>query len=442
MTRPLLRVLGVSFGLAVIVGNTIGAGILGTPGEVASALPNAWLFVGVWIIGGCYALLGSNALAELATMHPQSGGQYVYARHTFGSYVGFVVGWNDWLSTCASIAAISIVVGEAIAALVTPLRSSAVPLAMATVVLFTLLLWRGTRMGDRTQQLTSLLKALALLALVLACFVFSGRASGRTPSAAVVPTTSVFVGFVLAAQAVIYTYDGWTGPLYFSEELGDPAYQIPRSMFGGLLCVATIYILINVAFLRVLPVGSLAGAPLAAATVARALFPGAGDTVVHVVIALALPSAVTACLLMASRVLYSVSRDGLGLRAATEVNAGGTPTTALLMSGVVALAFLATGTFRTAIAIAAFFFVLNYGLSFLAVFVLRAREPAALRPYRAFGHPWTTGTVLLGSAAFLVSAVVGDTRNSVYALLLLAISLPVYRRMRPRAVSVSGQPLG
>jgi len=112
------------------------------------------------------------------------------------------------------------------------------------------------------------------------------------------------------------------------------------------------------------------------------------------------------------------------------VNAGGTPTTSLVLSGLVALAFLATGTFQTIIAIAAFFFVADYTLSFIAVFVLRHREPAAARPYRAIGHPWTTGFVLLGSLAFLASAVVGDRRNSLFALLIVFISYPVFRLTR------------
>jgi APA family basic amino acid/polyamine antiporter len=147
-----------------------------------------------------------------------------------------------------------------------------------------------------------------------------------------------------------------------------------------------------------------------------------------------LPSAVNACLLMASRTLYSISRDGLGVSMATRVNARGTPATALIASGAVALAFLATGTFETIIAIAAFFFVADYTLSFAAVFVLRAREPAAERPYRAVGHPWTTGFVFFGSVAFLVSAVLADRRNSLYALAIVVLSYPVYRSTRRRPV--------
>ena len=432
MSKPksLLKVLGLSFGLAVTVGNTIGGGILRTPGDIAGLLPNPLLFVGIWVVGGLYALLGANALSELGTMLPRSGGQFIFARRAFGDYAGFFVGWNDWISTAASVAAISLVIGESAASVLSLSTESAVAIAMAIVVLFTVMLLRGTKFGDLAQRLTSLTKAIALLALVVACFVFAGRAQVAAPAASAAAASSGFVAFMLAAQAVIYTYDGWDGPIYFSEELDDPARQIPQSMFYGLLSVAAIYLLMNIAFLRAVPTSALAGSPLAAGTVAQALFGARGELLVRLVVIASLPSAVNACLLMASRVLYAVSREGLGIPFATQVNAGGTPTTSLVLSGLVALAFLATGTFQTIIAIAAFFFVADYTLSFIAVFVLRHREPAAARPYRAIGHPWTTGFVLLGSLAFLASAVVGDRRNSLFALLIVFISYPVFRLTR------------
>src|SRR3954454_2659639 len=138
----LLRVFGVVFGLAVIVGNTIGAGILRTPGEVAGRLPSAALFFGVWVGGGVYALLGAANLAELGAMLPRSGGQYVFARHAFGPYPGFVIGWSDWLSVCATVAAICIVIGEAVGVLVPALAPHASAVAVVTVIVFTVLIWR------------------------------------------------------------------------------------------------------------------------------------------------------------------------------------------------------------------------------------------------------------------------------------------------------------
>jgi len=326
------------------------------------------------------------------------------------------------------------VIGESVASVTGMAAGTAAPVAMSVVVIFTLLLLRGVKQGDIAQQITSLAKALALLALIVACFVFGGSAQAPPPTP-IAATAGTFAAFMLAAQSVIYTYDGWSGPIYFSEELDDPARQIPRSMFYGLLTVALIYLSINIAFIRAVPIASLAGSPLAAGTVANALFGNRGELIVRIIVIVSLPSAVNACLLMGSRVLYSFSRDGLGLSGATRVNSGGTPTIALIGTGLVALIFLATGTFSTMIAIAAFFFVASYALSFVAVFVLRRREPNAPRPYRAKGHPWTTGFVLLGSIAFLVSAVIADRRNSVYALAIVVVSYPVFRLTRPAPIA-------
>ena len=427
--------LGLTFGLAVTIGNTIGAGILRTPGEIAGYLPNPLGFIGIWVIGGLYALLGANALAELGTMMPRSGAQYVFAHDIFGDYVGFVVGWMDWISTCASIASISIVIGESVIVLIGA-SAGAAQVAMAVVAAFTLVLLSSTKRGDRIQRVTSFLKAVALLALVVACFAFGGHgATVQSPNATPMAAATGFVAFLLAAQSVIYAYDGWNGPLYFSEELNDPARQIPRAMFYGLAGVAAIYLLINAAFLYAVPLSSLAGSKLAAGTVANAIFGGGGERIVRLLVIVSLPSAVNANVLMGSRVLYSMSRDGLGIPVASRLNARGAPFVAIVATGLVAVAFLATGTFETIIAIAAFFFVANYTTSFLGLIRVRMREPNRPRPYRTFGYPWTTALVLLGSLGFLVSAVVADRRNSMFALGILVLSYPVFRLTRPRSTT-------
>ena len=136
LSGRLLRVLGVGFGLAVIIGNTIGAGIFRTPGDIAAHLQNPWLFLGVWIIGGLYALLGAVALAELGTMLPRAGGQYVYSRYALGEYAGFIVGWSDWISTCGSAAAVSLVIGEFAGKLIPSLNGRDVVTAVFVALVF------------------------------------------------------------------------------------------------------------------------------------------------------------------------------------------------------------------------------------------------------------------------------------------------------------------
>lgn len=427
MSSKLLRVLGLAFGVAVIIGNTIGAGILRTPGEVAAQLPSFWPFLGVWIAGAIYALLGANAVAELGTMLPYSGGQYVYSRKALGEYAGFIVGWSDWLSTCGSLTAVALVIGEYTTVLLPGLRGRMIPIALTVIVGFALIQWRGIRWGNRAQQITTLLKTVAFLALIGACLVLGDRSVGEVIVESHPLPSSMLLAWVIALQAVIFTYDGWSGVIYFSEEVRDARRDIPRSMFGSLAFITAIYLLLNIGFLAALPLSRLAGEPLAAGAVAAALFGPYGDTIFRTLVVVALLSGINAFHLMASRVLFGMSRDGLFSRRAEKVNPGGTPTIALMISTTVAIFFILTETFQTATALLSFFFVANYTLSFVSLFVLRLTEPNMTRPYRAMGHPWTTGAALLGSLAFLGGAIASDTRNSVYALLLLAASYPAYR---------------
>ena len=423
----LLRVLGVGFGLAVIVGNTIGAGILRTPGDVARHLPAPALFLGIWVAGALFALLGANSLAELGTAVPRSGGQYVFAHRALGDYPAFVVGWSDWLSTCGSSAAVAIVIGESCARLSPRLEPYVLGIALGVVVLVTLVQWRSIRWGGGAQAVTSLAKALAFTALIVACFAFGEPAPSAGAAAVALPPLAAFV---LALQAVIYTYDGWTGVVYFSEEVRDPARDVPRSMFGGVLSVAAIYLLFNVALLYVLPLSEIAAAKLPAGAAALAVFGPTGDVIVTALTLVSMLGAVNAYQLMAPRVLYAMASDGLAAQSAVAVNRGGTPTVSLLLSTVVAIAFLASGTFERVIAVLAFFFVANYTISFVSLFALRRREPDLPRPYRCWGYPWTNGLVLVLSLAFLGGAVVSDRAHSVWALALLAASYPVFRLTR------------
>ena len=424
----LLQILGVGFGLAVIIGNTIGAGILSTPGTIAERLPGPWVFIGVWVGGGLYALLGAISIAELGTMMPRSGGQYVFAHDAIGDYAGFIVGWSDWISTCGSSSFISLIIAQYAGVLFPAVGGRATMVALAIVVLFGIIQWRGIRWGSGVQNVTSLLKALAFTALVIACFVLGGDAAVSASEPAQAPQgLKLFVAVILALQGVIYTYDGWTGVIYFSEEVRNPARDIPRAMLGGVLSVIAIYLLVNLAILYVLPISEIAGSDLALGKAAQTIFGENGDRIFRSLMILSMLSAVNACQLMATRVLFAMSRDGLFSTKGARANKGGTPTVALFFSTLVAALFIATGTVDQVLAVVAFFFVVNYAVSFGVVFLLRRREPDRLRPYRAWGYPWTTGFSLLGSIAFLVGAVASDTRNSIYALLLLAASYPTFR---------------
>ncbi|HEY0673787.1 MAG TPA: amino acid permease [Longimicrobiales bacterium] len=420
--RTLLRVLGVAFGWAVTLGSMIGAGILRAPGEVAQATTVPLVFFALWLAGALYAALGALSLAELGAMTPESGGQTVFVRRAFGDYPGFAVGWSDWISTCAAVAAIAIVLAESLGAVVSALFPFKAAVASAVVLLLMAAHWRGVRTSGKVQLFTSAAKAAVFALLIAACFL--GGEQG-----AAVTRTAPMISVIIALQAVIYTYDGWNAVLYFSGELKDPGREIPRSMLIGLGSVTVVYLLINAAFLLVLGLDGMAGSTLVADDVAQLVFGVAGTSFVRALIVVSLLSAVSANLLMGTRVIYALGRaQGRGF--AQSINAGGTPTTALAISTAITIAFAATGAFERVIAVAAFFFVANYTVSFLAVFWLRRKEPHAPRPYRAWGYPLSTGLALLGSLAFLAGAVIADPRHSAVAVALLVLSYPVFRLMK------------
>lgn len=437
----LLRALGCAFGLAVIVGNTIGAGIVRTPGEVAARLPSPGWIAAVWLAGGAYALLGALTLAELGAMVPRSGGQYVFVRRALGEYPAFVVGWSDWISSAGSIALVAIVVGEYACALAPALAGREVAVAAAVVLGFTLLQLGGVRVGDLTQQASSLLKALLFLGLVAACYALTPSFDAPAPPPPALPagTAAFATALVVALQSVIYAYDGWTGVLYFGEEVRDPGRDIPRSMVGGVLLVIAIYLLVNLALLHVLGLGRMAGNPSVPGAAGAALFGAHGETAIRGMLIAALLSTVNALVLIASRVPVALARDRLLPGVLSSVDRRGTPRPAMLASAAVALAFLCTGTVEAVLAVLSFFFVASYVLSFTSVFVLRRREPDTPRPYRALGHPWTTGAALAGSLAFLAGALASDWGNSRISLAVLAASFPVFLAVR-RATIVRHSP--
>src|SRR6266851_4092872 len=419
----LRRILGISFGLAVIVGSTLGIGILRTPGLVAAQLGNRSAILAVWIVGGLYTLLGSVCLTELGTMLPQAGGYYVYTRRAFGDTVGFAVGWTDWLTYCAVLGYVSIGMSEFVALLVPSLGGAVTPIASALLLGFVALQWMGVRVSSRFQEVATALKFVAFLALVAACFALS---PGRAPAfgaGAALPSAATLVGVVVALQSVLITYGGWQSPLYFTEEDRDPARNLPRSMIGGEIAVIGIYLLVNLALLAVLPVPSLARSTLPAADAAQIILGVRGAQTITLLSLISLPPLLNAMMMIGTRILFAMGRDGLLWSRTATVNAGGTPGVATLVTTAVAIVLIVSGTFQRLVAMASFFLAANYSVCCLALVVLRRREPGLARPFRAWGYPWSAGVVLAGAAVFLVGVLAGDTANGVAALALLAVGL-------------------
>ena len=411
--------LGLGFGLAVIVGSSLGIGILRTPGLVAAQLSSPVSILFVWVAGGLYTLIGAVCFAELGTMLPDEGGYYVYARHAFGDDVGFTVGWADWLTYCSVLGYVSIGFAEFAAVLVPSLAASVAIVAAAVLASLVALQWAGVRVSSRFQQATTAVKFVAFLAVVAAALLTGHRAvnNGRPGS------TASLAGVVVALQAVVITYGGWQSALYFSEEDRDPRANIPRSMIGGVLSVMGVYLLVNLALLVVLPIRELSRSTLPAADAARVLVGPAGQQVVTILSLVSLPPMLNAIMMIATRILFAMGRDGLVWSRTGSVNAGGSPIVATLVTSAVALGLILTGTFQRLVAITAFFLALNYAVCCVAQIVLRQREPTRPRPFPAWGYPWSTIIVLIGAFALVVGTVVGDSVNAALAIGLLVAGL-------------------
>jgi APA family basic amino acid/polyamine antiporter len=420
----LKRILGVGFGLAVIVGSTLGIGILRTPGLVAGQVGSRSGILAVWLVGGLFTLLGSVCLTELGTMLPEAGGYYVYARRAFGDTVGFAVGWSDWITYGAVLGYVTIAMGEFFAVLIPSWAPAVKPIALGVLVFFALLQWAGVRISGRFQEATTAVKFLAFLALVAACLAHAP--TSPVPGAGLAelpPAAPGLVGLVVALQSVVITYGGWQSALYFTEEDRDPRRNLPRSMIGGVLSVIVIYLLVNVALLSVLPIPALARSTLPAADAARAIFGDRGGRIITVLSLVSLPPLVNAIMMIGTRILFAMGRDGLFWRGAAIVNAWGTPVMATLVTTAVAAVLIWSGTFQRLVAVASFFLAANYCVSGLALVRLRRSEPGLARPFPAWGYPWSAGVVLAGAVAFLIGVFMGDTRTALVAAGLLAAGL-------------------
>jgi len=415
----LRRVLGVGFGLAVSVGGTIGVGILRTPGLVAEQLHLPLVILLFWVAGGIYTLLGASCLTELGVMLPRAGGFYVYMRRAFGNTAGFAVGWTDWLMYCSVLGYLSIAIAEFIAALGLLSGNAIRFLSILILVSIVALQWFGIRISSLFQEVTTSLKCVAFLVLVAACLLVpsDGYSSARTPS------TITFSGLVVALQAIVITYAGWQSPLYFIEEDRDPARDLPRTMIGGVLSVIGIYLLVNIALLKVVPISELSGSTLPAADAARAIAGTHGRNLITVLSLVSLVPLLNAVTMMGTRVIFAMGRDKLFWSRTSTVNAGGTPDTATLLTAAVAVVLIATGTFQRLIAMTSFFLAANYSLCCVALLVLRRREPHLPRPYRAWGYPWSVWLVTALSLTFLVGMLMGDILNGIASLGLFVLGL-------------------
>ncbi len=423
--NELKKVLGAGFGIAVMVGGTIGVGILRTPGTIAGMLDNYWLILACWAFGGVYVLLGAGSFAEMATMLPKAGGPYNYVKRAFGDYAGFLSGWFDYILNAIAPAYFCIVIGEYMALLFPSLKGNETIMALGFLMIFFFYHLGGVKNGSIAQQVTSVLKVLFFTALIVSCFVI------KVDRNAFAQTSTLFeggilIGFLKSIQLVMGAYNGWWSNSFFAEEDENPAKNIPKSLFTGGILVMAIYVILNVAFMHVLPVSALANSPLVASEVTRVVFGDSGATFVTVIAIVSLVSILNAYMMIPPRILFGLSRDGFFIQQGTAVNKGGTPVIALILSGVISFVLIIAGSFQQLFSLASFMSIVVMGLSFAAHIKLRKSEPELARPYRAWGYPWTTILVLIITLGLFLGFALGDPYNLILVTVLGILSYPAF----------------
>ena len=421
------RMLGAGFTLAVIIGGIIGLGILRTPGEVAAVVSDPVMFVSLWAVSGLFILLSAIVVAELVGMTPRSGGTYALVRRAYGPFPGFVIGWVDWLSFVGDIAVKAVVVTEFSALLIPSVDPWRTPIAIAVSSAFAALQLRGIGLGANIQRIAAATMALIVIGFTLA-LVFAEPAA--SPHATSVPHAAGGLGaWSLVVASIIYTYDGWMYAAYFSGEIKGGSGPVARTCIRGLIVVILLYVFLVAALAWKVPLSSLAGDELALAGALEMVVSPIASTVVVIAAILMLLAHQNLLYMSTPRILQALAVDGLAARRAGDISRGGNPIFAVLLSWGFSVGLIAIGGFDFLLQLSVFFYLFLYVALIAGVMILRSRQPDTDRPYRAWGHPWSTVTCLLAWSLIALFQAVAEIDTAVYAAILVAISWPIYRSL-------------
>jgi len=410
--------------LAVIIGGVIGLGILRGPGEIARVTTEPSLYLALWLFGGLFVLLSTAVTAELLGMTPRSGGAYSLIRRAYGPYAGFVIGWVDWLSFAADLALKAVVIMEFVAILFPESAAWSTPLAIIVTTVFAAIQLRGISLGALIQEFASSLIGLVIVGLSLVLFFVEAPLISATD---LMPANNTLSDWSLVVATIIFTYDGWLYASYFSGEIEGGAGATARSCIKGVIIVIALYMLMNVALVESTGLAALAGSDLALARALElATFPAAGNIIVIAAI-LILLSHQNLEYMGGPRILQALAVDGLATRRAQKVGKGGNPVFAIVITWLLAVCLILVGGFEFLLLLSVFFFVPIYLAMIVGVLILRRREPDGERPYRAWGHPYSTIVCLIGWTVITLFQAYAERETALYAVAMVAVSWPVYR---------------
>ena len=426
----LIRRIGVGTATSVVVANMIGTGIFTTTGLILVQIESGWMVLACWLLGGVIALCGALSYAELATMMPRAGGEYVYLREIYGPWAGFLTGWTSFfVGFSAPIAA----TGVAIAAYLT--AAGVIPeswlagktVAVGVVAALTVVHYCGVRVGAWVQNTLTVLKLALLAGLIAVGFAFGKGNPDFLSAASEFWTAGRWSQMALALLWVMFAYSGWNASAYLAEEMHQPARSLPRSLLFGTLTVMGIYLLVNLLFFFSAPAADLSGVVAVGDVAVRHLFGEGAGAKLSILIAVALLSSLSAYVFIGPRVYYAMARDGLFFRFAARIHPRfETPAASIIAQGVCAIVMILSGTFEQLLTYIGFALGIFPWMAVAGLLWLRRREPARDRPYRVWGYPLVPLLYLAAMAWILAISLWNRPGPSLLAVATVAAGLPFY----------------
>ncbi|HMV26063.1 MAG TPA: amino acid permease [bacterium] len=410
-------------------GSMIGSGIYIVPAAVAGYLQGSVWIMTAWVVGGLVSMLGALCLAELGAMMPKAGGIYIYLSRAFSPMWGFLYGWANFaVIMTGSIAAVAVGFATYLGYFIpfTPDEIKAV--AIASIIFLTAINVVGILFGVAVQNFMTLLKIVSLGILIIIPIVVPGGSVENFTPLFSDPNSGHWIGaFGLATIAVLWAFDGWIEITYVAGEVRDPQKNVPRALVVSTVLIIGLYVLINMAYLYVLPADQLRASSLVASDMAKILMGPEGAAFVAGSVMISMFGANNGFVLSGARIYYAMAREGRFFEKIGDVHPRfGTPAVSIIAQGVWSCGLVFTGTFEqltTYVVFASWFF---YAMACMAVIVLRKKDPQTERPYRAWGYPWTP-IVFIAFAAFLIgNAVMEDLRSSLIGVGIIITGLPLY----------------
>jgi APA family basic amino acid/polyamine antiporter len=425
------RALGPFDATMLVVGGIIGGGIFINPHVVAQRLSSGGLVLAAWVVGGAVALAGAFAFAELASLFPATGGEYVYLKEAYHPSVAFLFGWASLLMIQGGgLAAVAITFAQYAVRLTGGHPGTVTPLAVASIVLVAGINYAGVKPGSVLLNLLVLAK-LAALGVLIAGGLWLGHRHGGPPAASGAPAGgSGLLAFGAALVPILFTYGGWQSANIVSEEMRDSRRTLPKALVAGTLIVIAVYVLANVVYLSALTRGGLAATPTPAADAVQAIFGPGADRLIAAAITVSAFGFLDLTLLAPTRIYYAMAKDGLFFDSLARLHPRfQTPGLAILLQAAWGIVLVLTGTFAELVDSVVFGDGIFFGLTGTAIFIFRRRIPLASREAGAFRTPGYPLVPALFVAAFwcaVASTVLTNPRRSAIGILLLATGVPVY----------------